>query len=559
METKTYHDVYRLRKAGQLQEALALAEQLLQADPDNAYTRGAYAWVQYNLLKQAMLEKDFKAAQTHLQTFDGLNMPPEEEMLHQSFNAYRARLQPEVLSADALSEKGKHEEALEVLWRLHEAQPNSPTLQTKIAWEFWRYLKTLPTTEELYFPRFLLWTKRYRELHALERPSKVHSAVLGQLLHIPPEWRSDALLLDWFRFWRIPEDFQEKDWLPYAGEGFTAPPLAERACNAWCRALIKEGRHLSAEAVETALGKLEAIHSRHPEYSWLPYFLAKIRIEALRAEPDKARATLLPFIHKKHKDFWAWDLLADTFGEQERRQQEACLCKALSCAAPPHFLTKVRQRLIRLLLERKAYAQARYEVEEIQRIKVQRKEQVPLEVTRWATQEDLLQHPAAESKAQQRYYQELGKEAEALVFGDARICKTGVIEGIDPNTSNVFFAVDKEVRGRFPGDKFRQYRFTPGDLFDFTLSPYEREGQNFWRVLHIAPPTGPPDTNLYRLFTGPLRQKTGQHFGFVGDAFVPANLISAAGATPGQTLEVAAVWTFDPKKQQYGWKAVKIA
>lgn len=505
-------DITRLRKEGKLEEAHALALEGMASQSDDIWIRRAYCWVLYALTKSCLEQGDQKGAGVHFDTFRSLNMPADETILYENFNHFAIRLHPKAQKAKKLSDEKKYKEALRILWELlgEENLKILPDLHIRIAWEIWHVLKTLDEASGPNLKALEKLTEQYRQLICLPRPSLVHSVVLGQLLRLPEGLRGSFDFGEWFRFWRIPEDFMEKDWLPYN----QAPSLAERACNAWSRSLVQKGRFLPPEEVASALEKLEAIADAHSDFIWLPYFTAKIRLVTSTGAPEEARARLLPFVRSKRTEFWAWDLLADAFPPEETDMIEACLCKALSCQTDPKYLVRVKARLGRL------------------RAQIGIPEDAPLE--------------------------EGAARAEDFVFGDRRVQGTAVVEGIDRNTGAVYFALSKEIRGRFPSKKYPKWDFRPGDLFDVRLLKMEKADKTFWEVRAIEAPTGLPHQDVYRVFSGKFKQGQGQAFGFVEDAFVPPPLVSQNQLLPGQAISVSAILALDPRKNQFGWKAVKI-
>ncbi len=554
-------EVTNLRKAGRLAEAHAMALELMGAHPEDVWNRRAYAWVLYALAKEALERGARKEAAAHALQFDALAMPDDEVLVHQYFSGIRLKLHPKAAKAEAQKQAGNFPAALNSLWEIYEKEPEwsaSPELHQQIAWAVWRLLKNLDPASRDSFSLLQTWTSRYRMLTGIARPSLVHSVLLNQLLHLPEPLKAGFDFLDWFRFWNIPNDLEEKDWQPYAGSDHTSPPLAERACNAWCRALIRQGRGADQEEVREALSRLEAVSAEHPEFAWLPYFIAKIRIEVLAADLVSARKELLPFVRKKRSEFWVWDLLADTFGPEEAGLKEACLCMALTCRTEPQFLVKVRLRLARLLLERKEYGRARYELRALESLKKERREQVPAEVAEGLLRPEILQAEFPDSASQQAYYQEKAALAENLAFENRLVRGVGVVEGIDPNTGTVFFVLTREIRGRFPADKFRKWTFQPGDFLELTLAEREKEGTAVWQVQSIRPSQQAPPEEVFRIVSGPIKRPQGHAAGWVHDVYLPPRLMDASGLKTGDVAGVAAVWSFDPKKKQFGWKALKM-
>jgi hypothetical protein len=555
-------EINRLRKAGQLAEASELAQALLAAQPGDRRVQQAYSWVLYARAKQHLEASEAAAAAACLAAFDGLGLPLEEALLHERFGYIRLQTDERVQQAAVLSKAKRYREALQLLWRIFRREPALaavPALHAKLGWEIWHMLRDLPPEPQAAWRQVEGLVGMYQQLSLLPRPSLVHSMVLSQLLRLPLPLRERFDFLGWFRFWKIPGDFEERDWQPYLADGKQWPSTAEKACNAWCKALAN-ARQLPPEELGEALERIEAVARLRPEFIWLPYFIGKIRI-AHSGSPASARAFLLPFVRSKHTEFWAWDLLADTWGEHdEGREQwvEACLCKALSCRAEPQFLTKVRLRLASLLIGQGGWAAAKHEIEAVAALKASRQEACPPQVIAWQQAEWYEASPYPTAAEQAAYYRQQALQAEALAFGDRLREGVGLIEGIDRNTDTAYFALTPEVRGRFALKRFRKLRFHPGQFFRFKLLMVEKKGREFWEILALEQTRDRPVKEICQDFEGPFRQLGNHPVGMVGKAFVPAALARSLGLQNGHHASIRAVWAFDPKRQEWGWKGVGV-
>ncbi len=552
-------EVTRLRKAGQLDEAHELALRLMAEQPDDVWNRRAFSWVLYALMKRELDNNNLPTAQAHFAAFEALGMPTEETMLHENFGHYRLRFHKKAQQADACAQQKDYAKALDILWgifRQDETLAALPDLQYKIAWEIWHNLRTLPPDTGPALRRLNELTQMYRQLQSIKKPDLVHSVILSELLRLPQLVRSNFDLLDWFRFWIIPDHFAEKDWLPYVTQDKQLPSNAEKACNAWSKVLVENAGRMPEQELEDAIQRLETVAQAHPEFTWLPYYIGKIRLSGA-GDHAAARQWLLPFVRIKHTEFWAWDLLAEAWIGESDDKAMACLCKALSCRTEPQFLVKVRLRLIQFLVKQQDYDHAKFEIETLIQLKESRKEQLPGDLIRLPLAPWYAAAANPGPQAQTAWYRSFLPLAESLVFADDLISGPAVVEGVDPNTGAVYFALRTDVRGRFPSRRFPKIAFKPGDLLFLKVLKKERNGQSFWELLSLEHTTQWPPNDLFREFTGPFRQFGKQPVGKVEEAFVPSHIVKARQLTDGQTATVRAVWAFDPKKQQYGWKAVR--
>lgn len=552
-------DVTRLRKNGQLDEAHQLALQLMAEHPDDIWNRRAYAWVLYALMKRDLEAGLTDAAKAHFSDFEALQMPADETMLHDNFGHYQLRFHAGIQKAEALSAEKCYAEALDLLWNMRRSDPDLaglPDLQYKIAWEIWHNLRALPPDTGPALRHVQELTGMYRQLSAIKKPDLVHSVILSELLRLPPAVKQNFDFSDWFRFWIIPDHFSEKDLLPYVTKDAQWPSLAEKACNAWSKALVENAARMPAPELEAALHRLEDMAQAHTGFVWLPYFIGKIRLAGAAGDQAAARAWLTPFVKQKHTEFWAWDLLADAWSKDDPALAQDCLCKALICRTEPHFLAKVRLKLIQSLIRKADYNHARYEVETLIRLKQEREEPLPGDLIRLPQAPWYADAVNEGAQAQNDWYRLAAVRAEELVFADEMLLEVGVVEGMDRNTGAVYFALRPDVRGRFPAKRFPKMRFQPGDVFLFKLLKKIKNDRIFWEILALEPTREMPSPEICRDFKGPFLQFGQQPVGKVADAFVPAHIVRALDLQNGQPASVRVVWAFDPKRQAYGWKAV---
>ncbi|MBK6949011.1 MAG: hypothetical protein IPH16_14005 [Haliscomenobacter sp.] len=110
---------------------------------------------------------------------------------------------------------------------------------------------------------------------------------------------------------------------------------------------------------------------------------------------------------------------------------------------------KVRLRLARLLLERKAFDRARFELQAVESLKKERKEGIPSEVIQGLALPEIAAAPLPDAKSQRTYYQENAVRAEDPVFENQLARGVGVVDGIDTHTGAVFLRLPARSVGVF--------------------------------------------------------------------------------------------------------------
>src|SRR5690606_9879843 len=77
----SFKEIKELRQAGKLDEALQMANQALEAEPNNIWNRRAAAWVYYDYLKKNAQPDSFEAFKENLIKIKDLQLPEDEKMV----------------------------------------------------------------------------------------------------------------------------------------------------------------------------------------------------------------------------------------------------------------------------------------------------------------------------------------------------------------------------------------------------------------------------------------------------------------------------------------------
>ncbi len=147
---------------------------------------------------------------------------------------------------------------------------------------------------------------------------------------------------------------------------------------------------------------------RFPSQEWFPYYYGKLLIWANKRE--ESREFIFKTVRLKTSEFWAWDVLSDTY-QGDHLKALACLCRALLCPVKDEgFLVNVHERVGSLLRRCGKDADARYEYRRVEAIREQK---------RWRVKHDLeLEQWLSEGEASldnQKLYRHYATAAEELV------------------------------------------------------------------------------------------------------------------------------------------------
>ena len=120
--------IFRLRKEGQIDEALQLATQLFGQFPDDPWVIRAYGWVLYDKLKAALNNGDQERIEEFSTHLGGINIPEEDTLLREQVQRLLKLRLPgarRFREASQLDREGNYEEALRIFRSIAEESPDS--------------------------------------------------------------------------------------------------------------------------------------------------------------------------------------------------------------------------------------------------------------------------------------------------------------------------------------------------------------------------------------------------------------------------------------------------
>jgi len=495
----SFKEVMALRKAGKLDEALALAEKGRVLAPDDRWSKLAAAWVYYDWLKYYTEKEAFGEGLQQLHNIQALHLPPEERMVYDQCAAQIGRM------AVALQKKEPIDYA---------------------------------TIDKLF--------AILRTFH-LTRPSDTYSYLYRSFHKLAAQWDAYPAFADWWGF----DHLQPKDYQPGEFKGKKTMALAEQAYLAYAKKLLAQTQGLqppaNAEKIRDFLIKLEHLIQSYPAYQYPVYF--KVKLLLALGETAHLVKVFLPFARQKKNDFWVWQLLAEVFAAEPEHQM-ACYCQALSLKTSEDFLGKLRWSFAALLLSRHMYAEAKTEIECLLRHYEKKGWKVPSAVMTWKNQ-DWYRHTTALPANKALYarytplagdilYQDIPEEIIAVSF-------------VNSTKKMLNFVKDKNKSGFF------NYSSLPADprIGDILAVRFDGSGKDgFFKMLTGRLLTTHHNCKAIKVFEAPLTLIQPHNFGFAGDVFVAPQLVQKYQLVHGQILSGKALLSFDARKKTWGWKAI---
>lgn len=498
----SFKEVSALRKEGKLEEALALATQDLEGDPENVWNKRAISWVYYDFLKHDAEQDHLEACVEHLEKIKDLNLSEEEDMLFD-----------------------------------------------QVAWKVGKVIYTLGKAEQVDYEianRIFDCIQRFH----FTKPSAGYSFLLKAFLKLNKDWNRFIGFCDW---WNL-DNFQAEDYLPEEFDGKRMMPLAEQAYVAYSRKLVAQlkvpfssSRDALKQKIIEFLPRLDHITEAHPEYQYPAYYKAKLLIGT--GDQDNVLSAFIPFARQKRNDFWVWDLLADHF-QSDREKRFACLCKALSLNSPEEYLGKVRQKFIQELINKENYPAARLEIDQLLQVREDKGWKIPGKVQSWISSEWYKSTEAAKSNT--GLYKSHIAIAEELLYADMPE-ETIVIDFVNRDKKMIHFIDGEKQQGFF---KYGNMKFRVGDVLKVRL---ERKGDSgFCHALSVKPTDAEAPDSIVKAFSGKFTVHPNKTIGFIGDVLVVLRDFASTNLNDGELVQGQAIASYNKKKEEWGWKAIKV-
>lgn len=495
-------EIKELRQSGRLEEALEMAQNEFQADPENIWTKRNLSWVFYEYLKLNLSSENFEEFLAWLNEIVALELPEEEKMLFDSLSFQIGKL---------LFTMSKEEPIpVQKIYQLFEAIRNFHFTKQSEGYSF--LLKG--------FHKGLKGSERYLEF------------------------------IDWWGLENLSEKDFQKEKLP-TGKEIMA--VAEQVYIAYAKHLLPQ-RDMQGNVVfdrekaEAFLPQLEAITEKYPSYQYPPYFQAKLLL-ALGDHEDVLSA-LIPFARKKQNDFWVWEVLAEAV-ENEPEKVFSCHCRALICPSQEEMLVGVRQKLADALIQKKLYNEAKTEISLILKVKEAHGHKIPGVINQWINQPWYAEAKTLESN--KSFYRQYTALAESILFSDTPE-ELVFVEFVNSDKSMLNFIATEEKFGFFKFDRFLK-KVQPGEVLSVRFNGGAKGGR--YNVLTCKKVMDDSfKSQFQKEIEGTVKIKPGASFGFIGDAFINPTLISKYKLSDGQNFKGQIIKTYDSKKEKWGWKLI---
>lgn len=503
----SFKEVKELRKSGNLNEALIMAQQDLENDTTNIWNKRSLGWVYYDYMKDNATVEKFSGFKEYLEKLKALDLPADEQMIYDN-----------------------------------------------CSYQIGKILFSIGSSEPIDYRKINDLFELIRDFH-FSKPSESYTFLLKAFHKSYKNWANYLDFADWWGF----DNLRPEDYLAEEYNGNKVMSIAEQAYIAYSKKLEVptvdsdgDPRHflIDRQKIELFLPQLDALIESHPEYQYPAYFKAKLLL--CLGDNDNVLSSFIPFAKKKRNDFWVWELMSEVFPIDDERKF-ACLCKALSLKTPDGFLINTRQKLAEILIKLGKFKEAKTEIEKIISARNDNTWKIPRQIENWSEQPWF---PTTESfKTNHELYKQYLVIAEELLYNDIPE-EIVVIEFVNSNKFMLNFVKDKDKHGFF---SYKGLVETPkiGDILRVRF--IGEASEDFHKVLSIKKVDEPSDCSALKMFQGKVRLVASAGIGFVENIFIGKDIVLNMGLIEGQELKGKAILSFNKSKNDWGWKAIKIS
>jgi hypothetical protein len=501
----SFKEIKELRQAGKLDEALQMANQALEAEPDNIWNKRAAAWVYYDYLKKNAQPNSFEAFKDNLIKIKDLQLPEDEKMVFDN-----------------------------------------------CAWHIGSLVFGLQKKEHVDYGKINELFEIIRDFH-FTKPSEAYSFIYKAFHKGYQSWSNYLTFAEW---WDL-ENLRSDDFLKEEYKGKKMMSIAELAYIAYSKKLLEgepldsfgQQRVIDKEKIQSFLPKLDSLIEKHPDYQYPQYFKAKLLLAL--GNDENVLYAFLPFAKQKRNDFWVWELMAEIF-QEDKDIQFACYCKALSLNTPEDFLVKLRQNFVEMLTEKRMYNEAKTEIQKVVTTREKHEWKIPNQILQWIEQE--WYKTATLKKDNSELYSSHIKQAEEILFQDIPE-EIIAVEFVNENKSMLNFVKDKRKFGFFNYSG----NLTKPQVGDLLKVRFNGDGQDgFYKILTAKKSESNVTSDAMKDFEGTIKVISPQNFGFIEDIFIDPKIIEDSKLTDGQPVKGRAILSFNKKKNKWGWKAIKV-
>ena len=303
------------------------------------------------------------------------------------------------------------------------------------------------------------------------------------------------------------------------------------------------------------IGELDNVIEKYRGLYWLEYY--KYKLMLIRDDGAEVLQTFLPVVKKRCSEFWTWQLMSEFFADDEEKHV-ACMLRASSCKAKEVFLSPIRFKLAKYMIEQGDYVGARYEIEQFLYGRQFGDYSIPDEVKAW-TQEPWFKEAQGTSTVLAMPFRQI---TDAILASDLPVL-TGVVTYVnyEKNIATLVYDYQRNAFFKF-NDSLNNLQ--AGDVLKFKAE-FKAGGDNV-KVVAAQIIDSMPESDFYRTVRGTVSiNPQGTSFFLNTDEetiYVPNTVFD--NNDPNRSLYVGdditckVVYAYNRKQDRWNWVVVKI-
>ena len=377
------------------------------------------------------------------------------------------------------------------------------------------------------------------------KPSKEYSVLLNAFVKAK-NWRNINNFCEWWDF----SNFREEDFECDIFDGRRMPTsLAENAHLAYARTLLALR---DMDGITAFLPKLQDLAERYPNMVFPNYYICKLLL-ATGNNGENTLATILPFVRKKKNEFWAWQLLAEIFANDNEKQL-ACLLRAVNCRTKEEFLVRIYFMLANIFRRNGHYAEARYYLDKHIQVKNNTQTRISDEV--YAMKNESWYNEAANQ--QPSFTIDYMAITDDLLFHDIKETHAVVsFVNTDKKIANVIYG--KEKTGHLKYDRFMK-NVRVGDALNIRIDSITPEGR--MNLYSAKKADNAIETDFCKTLTGVVSSNNAKTAFFLNadgvSCYMPSAFAEKNNINVGDTISILALYSYNKNKDSWGWSCVKV-
>lgn len=354
----SFREVNTLRKSGELDKAIAMAEADIERVRDK-WSCSALFWCLNDKIKTLAGEELSETVEQMKLLAETIGQ--DDEVVAGALQRADRIMNPIAAEVRKASEeaktRGRAMSAYEKLNGLYDRGELEPSFYADFGWVIYRALHEDTSDNVLRRKKML---HKYLQLN-LEQPSLLHSLILSEAVKIEKATPLQFLFSGFLNLWNL-ENLREEDWTQAeSGEGNTIPSLVEKMITVYVKEMVITPTVSPSEAF---LSVMEQALVKYPKNEHLPRYKAQLLIKSGRGE--EAIAFYKKLIIKKPMNFYLWSELAEL--TEDENCKIGLLCKGLSYCPKEEFLGKLHVALAKCFVERQMYSNAVAELTKVREV-----------------------------------------------------------------------------------------------------------------------------------------------------------------------------------------------